>query len=99
MPLPYLTPPRSRDEVSAGIAGKINDFWRAGFSAKYDLGIGRWVLMQGFAGYEDECFILEGRFIKRFAQDPTTQTLYPANTVLLFRIGFKTLGEYFFRAL
>lgn len=99
VPLPYLTPSRSRDEVSAGISGKINEFWRAGVSAKYDLGIGRMVLMQGFAGYEDECFIIEGRFIKRFAQDPTTQTLYPANTILLFRVGFKTLGEYFFRAL
>ena len=106
VPLPYLTSDtvgrtasRSRDEVSAGIAGRINEYWRAGFAAKYDLGIGRWVLMQGFAGYEDECFILEGRFIKRFAQDPTTATLYPADTVVLFRIGFKTLGEYFFRAL
>ena len=99
VPLPYLVPARSRDEVSAGIAGRINEFWRAGFSAKYDLGLGRWVLMQGFAGYEDECFILEGRFIKRFAQDPTTSTLYPANTIVLFRVGFKTLGEYFFRAI
>ena len=99
VPLPYLVPSRSRDEVSAGIAGKINEFWRAGVSGKYDLSLGRAVLVQGFAGYEDECFILEARFIKRFAQDPTTQTLYPANTILLFRIGFKTLGEYFFRAL
>lgn len=99
VPLPYLVPARSRDEVSAGIAGKINEFWRAGVSGKYDLGIGRMVLLQGFAGYEDECFIIEGRFIKRFAQDPTSQTLYPASTILLFRVGFKTLGEYFFRAL
>ena len=99
VPLPYLTPPRARDEVSAGIAGRINEFWRAGVSGKYDLGLGRMVLVQGFAGYEDECFILEGRFIKRFAEDPTTQTLYPANTIVLFRLGFKTLGEYFFRAL
>jgi LPS-assembly protein len=99
VPLPYLVPSRSRDEVSAGIAGRINEFWRAGISGKYDLALGRAVLVQGFAGYEDECFIIEGRFIKRFAQDPTTQTLYPANTILLFRIGFKTLGEYFFRAL
>ena len=103
MPLPYLTgtpgqtTSRSRDEVSAGIAGRINEFWRAGFSGKYDLGLGRMVLMQGFAGYEDECFIIEGRFLKRFAEDPTTQTLYPASTIVLFRVGFKTLGEYFFR--
>jgi LPS-assembly protein len=99
VPLPYLVPSRSREEVSAGIAGRINEFWRAGVSGKYDLALGRMVLVQGFAGYEDECFILEGRFIKRFAEDPTSQTLYPANTILLFRVGFKTLGEYFFRAL
>ncbi|MFC7475845.1 LPS-assembly protein LptD [Dankookia sp. GCM10030260] len=99
VPLPYLVPSRTREEVSAGIAGRINDFWRAGVSTKYDLGLGRLVLIQGFAGYEDECFILEGRFIKRFAEDPTSQTLYPASTILLFRVGFKTLGEYFFRAL
>ena len=61
VPLPYLTSDtvgqtasRSRDEVSAGIAGRINEYWRAGFAAKYDLGIGRWVLMQGFAGRADK---------------------------------------------
>ena len=68
-------------------------------SGKYDLGIDRPVLIQGAVGYEDECFILEGRFIKRFAEDPATQNLYPANTVVLFRVGFKTLGDYFFRAI
>ena len=57
------------------------------------------MLVQGAAGYEDECFIIEGRASKRFAQDPATQQLYPADTVVLIRVGFKTLGEYGFRAL
>jgi LPS-assembly protein len=98
-PLPYLVPSRTREEVGAGFTARIGQYWRVAATGKYDLGLGRAVLVQGSAGYEDECFIIEGRFIKRFAQDPTTQTLYAANTVILFRLGFKTLGEYFFRAI
>ncbi|RYJ02642.1 MAG: LPS-assembly protein LptD [Acetobacteraceae bacterium] len=98
-PLPYLTPLRSRDEVGAGFSAKIGEYWRASLHGKYDLSLGRAVLLQGSAGYEDECFIFEGRFVKRFAQDPATNSLYAANTVVLFRVGFKTLGEYFFRAI
>ena len=98
-PLPYLQPSRTRDEVGAGFTARIGENWRIAVSGKYDLGIDRPVLIQGAVGYEDECFILEGRFIKRFAEDPATQNLYPANTVVLFRVGFKTLGDYFFRAI
>lgn len=98
-PLPYLTPSRVRDEVSAGVAARIGGNWRVAVSGRYDLSLGRAVLVQGAAGYEDECFIFEGRAIKRFAQDPATEQLYPADTVVLFRVGFKTLGEYFFRAI
>jgi LPS-assembly protein len=98
-PLPYLQPSRARDEVSAGVSARIGQNWRVSVSGKYDLGLDRPVLIQGAAGYEDECFILEARFVKRFAQDLATQQLYPANTVILVRIGFKTLGEYFFRAI
>jgi LPS-assembly protein len=98
-PLPYLVPSRTREEVSAGFTARIGDYWRAGVSGKYDLGLDRPVLIQGAVGYEDECFIIEGRFVKRFAQDLATQQLYPANTVVLIHIGFKTLGDYFFRAI
>ena len=34
-----------------------------------------------------------------FAQDPVTSTTYPANTVVLVRIGLKTIGDYYLRAL
>jgi len=98
-PLPFLTPTRARDEVSLGVSAQVTENWRFSVTGKYDLGLGRPVLLQGTAGYEDECFIIETRFIKRFAQDPATQNLYPANTVILFRVGFKTLGDYFFRAI
>ncbi|GGC62884.1 LPS-assembly protein LptD [Siccirubricoccus deserti] len=98
-PLPYLLPVRARDEVSVGVSARIGEYWRANISGRYDLGIERPVLIAGSVGYEDECFILEGRFIKRFAQDPTTQSNYPADTVVLVRIGLKTIGDYFLRAI
>ena len=51
------------------------------------------------AMYEDECFIFEARFIKRYAEDPATNNLYPGATMLLFRLGFKTIGDFGLRAL
>ncbi|MCO6418868.1 LPS assembly protein LptD [Siccirubricoccus sp. KC 17139] len=98
-PVPYLLPTRSRDEVSLGVSARLGQYWRASAAGRYDLGIGRMVLLTGSVGYEDECFILEGRFLKRFAEDPTTNTTYPANTVVLVRIGLKTIGDYYLRAL
>lgn len=98
-PLPYLIPTQARDEVGGGISARIGDYWHVGISGKYDLTLDRPALIQGNIGYEDECFILEGLFMKRFAQDLVTNQYYPANTVVLFRIGFKTLGQYFLRAI
>jgi LPS-assembly protein len=98
-PVTFLSPYRSRDEVSAGLGARIGENWRLSLSGRYDLGIGRPVLVQGSLTYEDECFILETRFVKRFAQDPATNQIYPSNTVVLIRLGFKTIGEYFFRAI
>ncbi|TCZ64522.1 LPS-assembly protein LptD [Roseicella aquatilis] len=99
VPLPYLNPVRRREEVGLGVAGRINDHWRVIVSGKYDLNLERMVLIQGGLVYEDECFILDARFVRRFAQDPTTLSEYAGNTMVLFRIGFKTLGEYYFRAI
>jgi len=98
-PVPYLIPTRTREEVGFGVAARIGPYWRASFSGKYDLRLDRPAVIQGIAGYEDECFILEGRFAKYFAEDPTTTSLYPSDTVILVRIGFKTLGQYLFRAI
>lgn len=98
-PLPYLNPSIRRSEVGAGVTARLNQYWRASVSAKYDLKLDRFAIIQGTAGYEDECFILEARFLKRFAENTTTNQLYPSNTVVLVRIGLKTLGEYFFRAI
>ncbi len=102
-PLPYLTPVQKRNEVLAGITASTRTAnganWRIGVSVRYDIELDRPVLIQGIAGYEDECFILEGRFVRRFARNPTTDQQYAGNTIFLIRLAFKTLGEYGFRAL
>jgi LPS-assembly protein len=98
-PLPYLVPSRTREEVGAGVSARIGPYWRAAVSGKYDLKLDRAAVIQGALGYEDECFILEARFMRRFAEDPTTERLYPSNTVVLMRVGLKTIGDYFFRAI
>jgi LPS-assembly protein len=97
--LPYLQPVEPRREVGFGVAARIGENWRVAVSGKYSLELGEMSVLQGAAGYEDECFILESRFMKRFAVNPTTETQYPANTIVLFRIAFKTLGAYSFRAI
>jgi LPS-assembly protein len=96
---PYLTPVQARREVGFGAFARIGEHWRVGVSGKYSLELGELSVLQAAAGYEDECFILESRFMKRFAVNPATDTQYPSNTIVLFRIAFKTLGAYSFRAI
>jgi len=95
---PYLNPVRNRDEVALGISQQIGH-WRFAAYGRYDLDLNRGVTISASAAYEDECFLLEARFLRRFAEDPTTGSQYPANTILLFRIGLKTIGDIGFRAI
>ena len=97
-PLPYLLPARTREEVSVGGTARIAGNWRVNTTVKYDLNNSRFALIQGGAGYEDECFILEARFLRRFNRDTSTLVNYPINTQVLVHVGLKTLGDYFFRA-
>ncbi len=96
-PVPYLLPVRSREEVSVGGAAQMGH-WRVNGSVKYDLSNGRFAIIQGSAGYEDECCIIEARLMRRFNRDLATNVPYPINTQVLVHIGLKTLGDYFFRA-
>jgi LPS-assembly protein len=96
--VPYLTPVQPRNEVAFGFGQRLGN-WRVGAFARYDIEINRPVVVTASVAYEDECFLLEARFLKRFAEDPSTSNLYPANTMLLFRIGLKTVGDVGFRAI
>jgi len=95
---PYLNPVRNRDEVALGITQRVGH-WRFAAYGRYDLDINRGVTFSASAAYEDECFLLEARFLRRFAEDPATGGRYPASTILLFRIGLKTIGDIGFRAI
>ena len=97
--IPYLTPVREREEVSLSISQRLGPNWRASVGGRYDIGIQRAVLATASAAYEDECFIIEGRFVRRFAEDPATRALYPGNTLFLIRITLKTVGDFGFRAI
>lgn len=96
--VPYLTPVRDRDEVAAGITQRLGN-WRVSAYGRYDINADRAVAVSASAGYEDECFLFEARFLRRFAEDPGTGAQYPANTILMFRIGLKTVGDFGFRAI
>jgi LPS-assembly protein len=96
---PYLTPVRDREEVSLGVNQRIGQNWRVGATGRYDIGIQRPVAVGASAAYEDECFILEGRFVRRFAIDPAIDRTYAGSTLLLVRLTLKTVGDFGFRAL
>ena len=103
-PQPFLfTNDIGRNEVSVGGGAEYRTpnggIWRANAGIRYDLKLERPVLVQAQVGYEDECFIVEGRLMRRYAQDLVTNENLVGNTVFLVRIGFKTVGDYFFRAI
>jgi LPS-assembly protein len=97
-PMPYLNPVAQREEIALGASQRIG-FWRFSAFGRQDMQLNRPVSIGASALYEDECFIFETRFVKRYAEDPATNDLYPASTMLLFRFGFKTIGDFGLRAL
>ena len=102
-PLPqFATNPRRSEVVFGGGAQwrtAAGGVWRASGSVRYDLNSERPALVAATFGYEDECFIIEGRLLRRYAQNLVTHENLSGNTVFLVRIGFKTVGDYFFRAI
>jgi LPS-assembly protein len=90
---------RKREEVSAGTFISLNQNWRVGAFGRYDMAIERPVAAQLVAAYEDECLIFETRFVRRWAQEETTGRDSTSNTLLLFRVTLKTVGDFGIRAL
>jgi len=97
-PMPFLNPVAQREEIYLGASQRLG-FWRVTAFGRQDVQLNRPVALGVSAMYEDECFIFETRFVKRYAEDPATGDLYPGATVLLFRFGFKTIGDFGLRAL
>jgi LPS-assembly protein len=98
-PSPVLSPQRTRREVSGSVSAKVTQFWRVGGYGRYDIDIDRPVWAGVNATYEDECFIFDARFSKIWAEESTSLAAYPSSTLLLFRVGLKTVGDFGFRAI
>lgn len=101
--LPQFSSTTGRNEVLVGASLQYRTaaggVWRASGSLRYDVLNDRPALLAASFGYEDECFIIEGRLLKRYARNIVTNEPFIGNTVFLVRVGFKTVGDYFFRAI
>ncbi len=101
--LPQFSSSLGREEAAFGASVQYRTaaggIWRASGSVRYNFEADRPSIVTATFGYEDECFILEGRFLRRYAVNTTTNEQYLGNTVFLVRLGFKTVGDLFFRAI
>lgn len=95
-----------REEVGAGLSvgpfetGSLSTGpvarWRASAGAYRDLKQDRWVSTTFGLTYEDECFIFDLRYQRSYTS-PGLEA--EGGTTLLFRLVFKTVGEFGFSAL
>ncbi|MDJ0386849.1 LPS assembly protein LptD [Roseomonas sp. E05] len=99
VPSAALTTQQERREVSGSVSGQVTRYWRAGAFGRYDLELNRAVAAGVSLTYEDECLIFDTRFARTYADPTSTSSYYTSDTVLLFRLSFKTVGDFGFRAI
>jgi LPS-assembly protein len=88
---PYYTP---RNEITLGFTTAIGNY-RLGAIARRDLATGQMVSVGAVAGYEDECYIFDARFQRRY----TSVNNDNGSTTILFQMTFKSVGQFGFRAM
>ena len=82
---------RDREEITLGLSSQLTESWRVGISGQRDLETGGGTLRHGaFAEYEDDCFAFSVNYTRTFTRD---RDIEPSDTIL-FRISFKTLGQF-----
>jgi LPS-assembly protein len=82
-----------RNEVSVGATARY-DAWRVGGSVRRDVRTNKFVGMEASTTYEDECFIFDVRFYRRYTSLLSDQ----GDTGVQFNITLKTVGEFGFKA-
>jgi LPS-assembly protein len=92
---PTALQPRDRREIGGTLSGRIYGNWSGFVGARRDLE--NEAMVQSYAGlrYEDECFAFVATYLRRFDQTATDD----AGTDLVFKIVFKTVGEFGISAL
>ena len=83
-----------RDEVTVSASSTWGQYRFTGF-ARRDLTFNQMVAVGADAIYEDECFILDIKFYRRYTSFDGDN----GSTALLFQFTFKTLGQVGYRAL
>ena len=93
LPLPaaYFTP---RNEITLGASTQYGQ-WRLSGYARRDLETNTMVVAGADAAYEDECFIFDVRFSRRY----TSYNGDNGASYLLFQVTFKTVGQFGYNAL
>lgn len=91
---PLANQPLARREITGVVGGRIHGFWSGSIGARRDLEEGRMVASFGRLTYEDECFAFQVVYSRRFS---TTET-QDRGTDLIFRLVFKTVGDFGFSA-
>jgi len=99
VPSAALTTQRERREVAGSVSAQVTRYWRAGAFGRYDLELDRAVAAGVNLTYEDECLIFDTRFARTYADPTSNASYYTSDTVLLFRLSFKTVGDFGFRAI
>jgi LPS-assembly protein len=83
-----------RNEITLGASSKWGNY-RFSASGRRDLATNQMVSLAGDVIYEDECFIFDLRFYRRY----TNINDDGGSTAILFLMTFKTIGQFGYRAL
>ncbi len=83
-----------RNEATAGLSSRWGHY-RFSLSARRNLATNQMIYYGATAAYEDECFILDVRFTRRY----TSLLNDHGSTALLFFFTFKTVGQVGYRAI
>jgi LPS-assembly protein len=87
------TPSNPRNEVSLGGSTHYNE-WKLSANARQDLELGKMVSAAADASYENECFIFDVKYMRRF----TSINNDGGSTTILFTVTLKTVGQFGFHA-
>jgi LPS-assembly protein len=88
---PFFTP---RNEITASVTSNWGKYRISGF-ARRNIQLSQMVAVGADAAYEDECYIFDIRFFRRY----TTYNGDHGSTTALLQMTFKTVGQFGFRAL
>ncbi len=93
-PPPSSTFYQPRNEITLGASSRYGNYSVGGY-VRRDLATNRMVLVGGNAAYEDECYILQMLFLRRY----TSYNGDGGSNTILFQMTFKTIGQFGFHAL